>query len=436
MIDLNGRYAVVTGGASGIGRATVLRLAAAGARVWSGDLDGDGNRQTAAAAPDGLVTPLDLDVASRDSIAGFARRMAGSGGDRIDLLVNVAGWDRIQPFLDATPDFMDRVLDINLAGPINVTRCFLPAMVEANAGKIVNVASDAGRVGSMGETIYSGAKGGVIAFTKSLARETARHRINVNCVCPGPTNTPLLMAQPESMREKLARAVPFRRVGEPGEVADAIVFLLLVDVRLHYRAGPQCERRADDGGLTRRVHRGRTGTMRFENRGVIVTGGAGGIGRETAIHFAREGAAVTVADREGEQAREVAAFIAGEGGRARGVPLDVTDAPATEAVVAEAAREMGSLGRDLLQRRDQGDHPAAGPGDRGMAFGDRCQRHRCLHLGPGLRPALHHRRPARRDRDDRVNARRGGVDVAMCLRHVEARGGRDDQGAGARPRAA
>jgi len=224
VIDLTGRYAVVTGGASGIGRATALRLATAGARVWSGDLDQAGNRETAAAAPDGRVTPLHLDVASRDSIAGFARRMAGSGGNRIDLLVNVAGWDRIQPFLDATPDFMDRVLDINLAGPINVTRCFLPAMVEANAGKIVNVASDAGRVGSMGETIYAGAKGGVIAFTKSLARETARHRINVNCVCPGPTNTPLLMAQPESMREKLARAVPFRRIGEPEEIADAIVF--------------------------------------------------------------------------------------------------------------------------------------------------------------------------------------------------------------------
>ena len=224
MIDLTGRYAVVTGGASGIGRATVLRLAAAGATVWSGDLDQAGNRETAAAAPDGRVTPLQLDIASRESIDGFARRMAGSGGTRIDLLVNVAGWDRIQPFLDATPDFMDRVLDINLAGPINVTRRFLPAMVEANAGKIVNVSSDAGRVGSMGETIYAGAKGGVIAFTKSLARETARHRINVNCVCPGPTNTPLLMAQPESMRERLARAVPFRRIGEPEEIADAIVF--------------------------------------------------------------------------------------------------------------------------------------------------------------------------------------------------------------------
>ena len=99
-------------------------------------------------------------------------------------------------------------------------------MIAVNQGKIVNIASDAGRVGSMGETIYSGAKGGIIAFTKSLARETARHTINVNCVCPGPTNTPLLMSQPQSMREKLAKAIPFKRIGEPEEVAEAVLFFV------------------------------------------------------------------------------------------------------------------------------------------------------------------------------------------------------------------
>ena len=99
-------------------------------------------------------------------------------------------------------------------------------MMAANKGKIVNISSDAGRVGSMGETVYSGAKGGVIAFTKSLARETARHKINVNCVCPGPTNTPLLQSQPENMREKLTKAIPFRRIGEPGEIADAVLFFV------------------------------------------------------------------------------------------------------------------------------------------------------------------------------------------------------------------
>jgi len=223
VIDLTGKLAVVTGGASGIGRATVLKLAAAGATVFSGDTDDAGNAETAAMA-DGGVQAVSLDIADRDSVASFHAAATEGGAKTVDIIVNVAGWDRIQPFLDATPDFMDKVLDINLKGPMNVVTAFLPAMVEANAGKIVSISSDAGRVGSMGETIYAGAKGGVIAFTKSLARETARHKINVNCVCPGPTNTPLLMAQPESMREKLARAVPFRRIGEPKEIADAVLF--------------------------------------------------------------------------------------------------------------------------------------------------------------------------------------------------------------------
>lgn len=225
-IDLSGKLAALTGGASGIGRAAALKLAAAGAEVASGDMDAEGNAATAelAAGLAGSVAALPLDVADRASVAEFARAATGGGARAADIVVNVAGWDRIQPFLDATPEFVDKVLDINLRGPMEVARAFLPAMVAANAGKIVSVASDAGRVGSMGETVYSGAKGGVIAFTKSLARETARHKINVNCVCPGPTNTPLLMAQPEGMREKLARAVPFRRIGEPEEVADAILF--------------------------------------------------------------------------------------------------------------------------------------------------------------------------------------------------------------------
>ena len=201
-------------------------MAAAGAVVFSGDMDEAGNAETADMAnrSGGNVIAITLDIADRDSVAAFAAASTNGGMVAVDIIVNVAGWDRIQPFLDATPEFMDKVLDINLKGPMNVVKAFLPAMVEANAGKIISISSDAGRVGSMGETIYAGAKGGVIAFTKSLARETARHKINVNCVCPGPTNTPLLMAQPESMREKLARAVPFRRIGEPEEIADAVLF--------------------------------------------------------------------------------------------------------------------------------------------------------------------------------------------------------------------
>ena len=226
MVDLTKKLTVVTGGASGIGRATVLKMAAAGAVVFSGDMDEAGNAETADMAnrSGGNGIAITLDIADRDSVAAFAAASTNGGMVAVDIIVNVAGWDRIQPFLDATPEFMDKVLDINLKGPMNVVKAFLPAMVEANAGKIISISSDAGRVGSMGETIYAGAKGGVIAFTKSLARETARHKINVNCVCPGPTNTPLLMAQPESMREKLARAVPFRRIGEPEEIADAVLF--------------------------------------------------------------------------------------------------------------------------------------------------------------------------------------------------------------------
>ena len=229
MLNLAGKRAIVTGGASGIGRETALKLARWGAVVFSGDIDAVGNAKTVELSKplDGNIVAINLDITNEDSILSFAKMLNNSqnvDGKAIDIIVNVAGWDKIQPFLDATPDFMNKVLDINLKGPINIIRYFLPEMVERNSGKIINISSDAGRVGSMGETIYAGAKGGMIAFTKSLARETARHKINVNCVCPGPTNTPLLMAQPDAMREKLAKAVPFRRIGEPEEIADAVLF--------------------------------------------------------------------------------------------------------------------------------------------------------------------------------------------------------------------
>ena len=162
-------------------------------------------------------------MADSASIEGFAAAVHGKL-DRVDGLVNGAGWDRIQPFLENTPEFMDRVLAINLRGPIGLTQKLVPAMAAAGYGKIVNVASDAGRVGSLGETVYAGAKGGMIAFTKSLAREVARYRINVNCVCPGPTDTPLFAVQPEKVRVALERAIPFKRIAQPQEIANAILF--------------------------------------------------------------------------------------------------------------------------------------------------------------------------------------------------------------------
>ena len=164
-----------------------------------------------------------IDLADQVSIRSSAAAMLAKH-PRIDILVNGAGWNDIQPFVENTPDYMERVLAINLGGTLHLTQALLPAMIAAGKGKIVNVSSDAGRVGSSGETTYAAAKGGVIAFTKSLAREVARNSINVNCVCPGPTDTPMLQSRPEKLREAFLRAIPFRRFAKPQDIADAILF--------------------------------------------------------------------------------------------------------------------------------------------------------------------------------------------------------------------
>jgi len=225
MDDLNAKVAVVTGGASGIGRATALGLATAGARVFVADIDDAGGLETCQAIKDGGGSGdfVHADISDEASIEAAASEVLGHGQTPA-ILVNAAGWDRFELFLDNSLEFIDRIVRLNLLGPVKLTRAFLPAMIEAGAGKIVNVASDAGRVGSTGETVYAGAKGGVIAFTKSLAREVAAHGINVNCVCPGPTDTPLFRSLPEKMQAALARAIPFRRLAKPEEVADAILF--------------------------------------------------------------------------------------------------------------------------------------------------------------------------------------------------------------------
>ena len=151
--------------------------------------------------------------------------------------------------MENPPEMWDRLIAINLLGAMRLTRAVLPPMIEARAGKIVNISSDAGRVGSTGETVYAAAKGGLIAFTKSLAREMARYRINVNCVCPGPTDTPLFQAQPERMREALTRAIPFRRIAQPEEIAEAVMFFLGRRIGLHDRPGVERQRRLDDGRI-------------------------------------------------------------------------------------------------------------------------------------------------------------------------------------------
>jgi 2-hydroxycyclohexanecarboxyl-CoA dehydrogenase len=223
--NLNGKTAVVTGGASGIGRATALELAEAGARVILADIDeANGRAACEEARAQGLsVEYLHVDLTDPASVDRFAEQALERAG-RVDILVNTAGWGRIEPFMQNQTEFWDRVMAVNLMGPIRLTQRLLPPMFEARCGKVVNVASDAGRVGSLGETVYSAAKGGLIAFTKALAREAARYNVNVNCVCPGPTDTPLLQAVPEKHREAFVRATPMRRVGKPKEVADAILF--------------------------------------------------------------------------------------------------------------------------------------------------------------------------------------------------------------------
>ncbi len=245
-MDLQDRTVIVTGGASGIGKATALLLAREGARVFIGDVDEPGGRTMAAeAALDNLVVEyLPLDLIDRRSIDDFVAAVHDRA-ERIDGLVNAAGWDQIQPFLENPPEMWDRIVAINLMGAIRLTRGVLPPMVAAGRGKIVNISSDAGRVGSMGETVYAAAKGGLIAFTKSLARELARYRVNVNCVCPGPTDTPLFQRQPERMKEALTRAIPFRRIARPGEIADAVLFFL--SARSDYITGQVL---SVSGGLT------------------------------------------------------------------------------------------------------------------------------------------------------------------------------------------
>ena len=224
---LEGRTALVTGGASGIGAATARRLAADGARVAVGDLDLDGARSLAGEV-DGVAT--ELDVTDTGSVAAAVDATAAALGP-VDVLVNNAGTDRFGFFVDTDEALWDLVLGVNLRGVLACTHAVLPAMHE-RGGVIVNVASEAGRVGSQGSATYSAAKAGVIGFTKAIARESARFGVRCNAVAPGPIVRPLLNSAPEQLGELGARlkqamidATAVRRIGEPDEVAAVIAFL-------------------------------------------------------------------------------------------------------------------------------------------------------------------------------------------------------------------
>ncbi len=227
--DLTGKSVVVTGAASGIGRATALQYASAGATVFVGDVNETEGQATVASivADGGKAEFVKLNLTDDGSIDAFVDGVMGKLGGAPDIIASVAGVDRVMPFLDNTPADWEFLAKVNYIGPVRMIHRFLPKMLERKSGKIVTVASDAGRVGSSGETFYAGTKGAIIAFTKSLARESARAGITCNCVAPGPTDTPLFngtIPEGTKLRDALIKAIPLRRLAQPVEIAHTIVF--------------------------------------------------------------------------------------------------------------------------------------------------------------------------------------------------------------------
>ncbi|MEM9606243.1 MAG: glucose 1-dehydrogenase [Actinomycetota bacterium] len=227
----SGGNAIVTGGAGGIGSAIGDALARDGwnVAIWELDVDAAEERAEALASDHGVqAVGVHVDISSLDAVGRALAETEARLGP-VEALVNNAGIDVIKPFVDSTEDEWDRIIAVNLKGTIACCRAVIDGMVERGSGRVVNIASDAGRVGSSGEAVYSATKGGVIAFTKTLARETARSGVRVNCVCPGPTETALLgqLAEySEKLYAGLARAIPVGRTAQPDDVAPAVAFLI------------------------------------------------------------------------------------------------------------------------------------------------------------------------------------------------------------------
>lgn len=234
---MSGRVAVVSGAGRGIGRAIAEALGAQGRQVAVCDILSAEAAETVELVRQagGEARPYRVDVTDSDSVAAGHLAIVDELGP-VEILVNCAGWDEFYPFLETAEPFWDRIIEINYKGVLRWTHRVLPGMVEARWGRILNIASDAGRVGSSLEAVYSGAKGGVIAFTKTIAREAARAGVTANVVCPGPTDTELLRSAAASQGDNadkflgaLNRAIPMRRVGQPGEVAAAVAFFCSED---------------------------------------------------------------------------------------------------------------------------------------------------------------------------------------------------------------
>ncbi len=232
MRGLEGKAAIVTGGGGGIGSAICKRLAEGGARIGVFDLDRRAAEGTAEelVAKGATARAYEVDIADHAAVTRAVEAFERDVGPT-DVLVNNAGWDKFAYFLTTEPDLWRKIIAINLEGPINLHHAVLKGMQTRRAGRVVNIASDAGRVGSSMEAVYSGAKGGIIAFTKTMAREMARSGVTLNVVCPGPTETPLLEAltgagdQGARIHEGLKRAIPLGRLGQPEDIAGMVAFL-------------------------------------------------------------------------------------------------------------------------------------------------------------------------------------------------------------------
>jgi 2-hydroxycyclohexanecarboxyl-CoA dehydrogenase len=232
MRGLKDKVALVTGAGGAIGGAIARRLAEDGVAVSVLDLNADGAHSTAEAIQraGGRAHAVPVDItdypAVQEAVAAAEKALGPP-----ELIVSSAGWDRVRPFLDTDPQLWDQVIAVNLRGLIHVCHAALPGMVERRSGAVVNIASDAGRVGSSGESVYAACKGGVIAFTKSIAREVAGRGIRVNCVCPGPTDTPLFNSFLEEgeygqkIHGALHKVIPMRRIAQPEDVVGMVAFL-------------------------------------------------------------------------------------------------------------------------------------------------------------------------------------------------------------------
>jgi 2-hydroxycyclohexanecarboxyl-CoA dehydrogenase len=227
---LKDKVAIVTGGGQGIGRALTLRLAEEGCKVVVFDLKPEAASETEKLAPPGRVTSHELDVGDHAAVAAAVAKVEHEVGP-IWALVNNAGWDRPAPFLSTDQALWDKIIRINLYGPLNTHHAVAPLMVQRRAGRIINIASDAARVGTSNEAVYSACKGGLISFTKSVARELASKGVLLNVVCPGPTNTPMMATvlgegeQAVKWKDAMVRGIPLKRMGEPEDYAGIVAFL-------------------------------------------------------------------------------------------------------------------------------------------------------------------------------------------------------------------